>query len=83
MLTIRLDRNLEEKIENISVSLGITKSEIIRKSLLEYLDNLQKLNAWELGKSYFEKYSSKSGNLSTDRKSIFKQKISQKNKINE
>jgi predicted DNA-binding protein len=78
MLTIRLDRNLEEQIENISVSLGITKSEIIRKSLLEYLDNLQKLNAWELGKNYFEKYSSNSGNLSTDRKSIFKQKISQK-----
>ncbi len=78
MITIRLDKNLEEKIKNISVSSGITKSEIVRKSLVEYLDNLQQLSAWELGKSYFEKYSSNSGNLSTDRKSIFKQKMSQK-----
>jgi RHH-type transcriptional regulator, rel operon repressor / antitoxin RelB len=75
MLTLRLDTNLEQAVVNTAKNLGLTKSELIRKSILEYLGKLGKQNAWEAGQELFGKYSSGHGNLSADRKEILKSTI--------
>ncbi len=75
MITLRLDPNLENEINITAKNLGLTKSELIRKSILEYLDRLEGPTAWEAGKDFFGKYSSGSSNLSVDRKIILKEKI--------
>jgi RHH-type transcriptional regulator, rel operon repressor / antitoxin RelB len=80
MITLRLDPNLEKKISTVAKNLGLTKSDVIRKSLIEYLEKLERPEAWELGKDYFGKYSSGQKNLSVDRKTILKEKIRAKRK---
>ena len=75
MITLRLDPALEQAINNTAAKLDLTKSELIRRSILEYLNNLSKPNAWDVGKELFGKYSSGLGNLSTERKTIVKKKI--------
>ena len=75
MITLRLDPTLEQAINNTAKNLGLTKSELIRKSILEYLGKLGKANAWEVGQDLFGKYSSGLNNLSTERKKIVKKKI--------
>jgi hypothetical protein len=80
MITLRLDPKLEQAINNTAKNLGMTKSELIRKSIDEYLGKLSKPNAWNVGQDLFGKYSSGQGNLSTDRKEIGKNKIRAKRK---
>ena len=58
MITLRLDPDLEHAITNTATNLGLTKSDLIRKSILEYLRKLGKQNAWEAGQDLFGKYSS-------------------------
>ncbi len=78
MITLRLDPKLEKKISNTAKNLGVTKSDLIRQSLVEYLAKLDNQNAWEVGYDLFGKYSSGEGNLSLDRKEIIKAKIRDK-----
>ena len=80
MITLSLDPKLEQKMSNTAKNLGLSKSELVRKSLVEYLGRLSKQNAWEAGHELFGKYSSGNGNLSTDRKEILKEKIRAKRK---
>jgi|LGVF01.1.fsa_nt_gb predicted DNA-binding protein len=80
MITLRLDPKLEQNVQNTSKILGITKSELIRKSITDYLTKLSKSSPWELGENYFGKYSSGQDNLSTDRKLLLKTKIRAKRK---
>ncbi len=80
MITLRLDPKLEQSIQNTARILGVTKSELIRKSVSDYLAKLSKPSPWELGENLFGKYSSGLGNLSTDRKSLLKTKIRAKRK---
>ena len=80
MLTLRLDPKLEQDISITAKNLGLTKSELIRKSIHSYLGKLGKANAWEIGEDLFGKYSSGLGNLSTDRKELVKNKIQSKRK---
>ena len=80
MITIRLDPKLEQAVNNTAKNLGLTKSELIRKSIHEYLGKLSKPNAWEIGEDLFGKYSSGFNNLSTDRNELIKNKINAKNK---
>jgi len=80
MITLRLDPTLEQAINNTANNLGLTKSELIRKSILEYLSKLGKANAWEAGQDLFGKYSSGLNNLSTERKKIVKKRIRAKRK---
>ena len=75
MITLRLDQKLEQQINNTAKNLGVTKSELIRKSIGEYLSKLEQPNAWELGADIFGKYSSGLGNLSSDRKELIQSKI--------
>ncbi len=79
MITVRLKPELEKALEAVAKKFGITKSELIRQSIEDYLKKLEeKPSAWELGKDFFGKYSSGKGNLSTDRKKILKQKLLEK-----
>ena len=70
MITLRLNQKLEQQINNTAKNLGVTKSELIRKSINEYLHKLKQPSAWELGEDLFGKYSSGLGNLSSDRKEL-------------
>ena len=80
MITLRLDAKLEQAINNTAKNLGLSKSELIRKSIYDYLGRLGNQNAWEAGKELFGKYSSGLGNLSTNRKELIKRKIKAKRK---
>lgn len=80
MISLRLDPKIEQALNNTAKNLGITKSELIRKSILEYLNKLDTANAWEVGQDLFGKYSSGLNNLSADRKEIVREKIRAKRK---
>ncbi|MCF7970981.1 MAG: ribbon-helix-helix domain-containing protein [Methylococcaceae bacterium] len=78
MITLRLDPSLERSIKNTAKSLGVTKSELIRRSITEFLNNTETPSPWELGADLFGKYASGQDNLSQDRKSLLKEKIKAK-----
>ena len=80
MVTLRLDPNLEQIVNNTAKNLGLTKSELIRKSILEYVGKLDRPSAWEAGQDLFGKYSSGRSNFSAKRKEILKEKIRAKRK---
>ncbi len=75
MITLRLDPELEQTVNNVAHQLGISKSELIRKSVTEFIDNLEKPSAWELGQDVFGKYGSENKALSKDRKAFIKEKV--------
>lgn len=75
MITLRLDPQLEQSINNIAQQMGVTKSELIRKSITEFIDNVEKPSPWAMGCDVFGRYASGVGNLSTDRKTLVKEKI--------
>ncbi len=80
MITLRLDEKLEQDINTTANNLGLTKSELIRRSIHEYLGKLERPGAWETGEDLFGKYSSGRGNLSTERKELVKARIRAKRK---
>ena len=80
MITLRLDPKLEQRLNNTAKNLGLTKSELIRKSIHDYINKLGKPNAWEIGENLFGKYSSGLGNLSTNRKELIKNRLKAKRK---
>ncbi len=80
MITLRLDPKLEQAVNNTAKNLGLTKSELIRKSIYDYLYKLSKPNAWEIGENLFGKYSSGLSNLSTNRKELIKNRLKAKRK---
>ncbi|MDL1977103.1 MAG: ribbon-helix-helix domain-containing protein [Deltaproteobacteria bacterium] len=80
MITLRLDPKLEQDLNNTAKNLGLSKSELIRRSIHDYIGRLSKQNAWEVGEELFGKYSSGLGNLSIDRKELIKNKIKAKRK---
>jgi RHH-type transcriptional regulator, rel operon repressor / antitoxin RelB len=75
MVTLRLDQKLEQDLNNTAKKLGLSKSELIRKSIQDYITKQKNPDAWEVGKDLFGKYSSGYGDLSTRRKDILKEKI--------
>ena len=78
MMTLRLDVVLEHKIEWASESMRISKSELIRRSVLQYLAEVSKPDPWELGKDIFEKFDSGNSTLSENRKKSVKETLSRK-----
>ena len=78
MITLRLDENLEQQINNTAKNLGLTKSELIRKSITDYLQKLKQPDAWAIGEDLFGNYSSGRSNLSSDRKELVKNIIKAK-----
>ena len=80
MITLRLDPNLDQIVTSTAQNLGLTKSELVRKSLVEYIEKLNKQNAWEAGQDLFGRYASGKQNLSSNRKEILIEKIKAKRK---
>jgi len=80
MITLRLDSQLEQKVNHTAKNLGLSKSELIRKSLVEYIDKANKQNAWQAGQDLFGKYESGREDLSSNRKEILKSKLRAKRK---
>jgi predicted DNA-binding protein len=78
MITLRLDPHLDQIVSNAAKHLGLTKSELVRRSLVEYIGKLDNQNAWEAGQDLFGRYASGKGNLSSKRKDFVKEKIEAK-----
>ena len=78
MITLRLNQELEKNIKSVAINMGISKSELIRKSIIEFMKNIEKPTSWELGNELFGKYASGVTNLSQDRKALVKEKIKAK-----
>jgi len=75
MITLRLNPTLEKTVQKTADAFGISKSELVRESIISYLDNLKKPSAWELGADLFGQHSSQDGNRSKNRKDLIRQKI--------
>ncbi|MEE9336762.1 MAG: ribbon-helix-helix domain-containing protein [Methylococcaceae bacterium] len=75
MITLRLDQKLETDIQAMATMMGLSKSELIRVSVAEFIQKQKKPNAWELGAELFGKYASGKGDLSVNRKALMKDKI--------
>ncbi len=81
MFSLRLSPELEEKLEEIATMENISKSEVIKQSLIYYIDHLaQKPSAYDLGKKYFGKYSSGVPDKSTNHSKYIKDAILKKQK---
>jgi len=70
-----LIHNWKILINKIAHQLGVSKSELVRKSITEFIDKLDKPSPWELGSNLFGNYKSEQTNLSSDRKALIKEKI--------
>jgi predicted DNA-binding protein len=78
MTSIRLSKELEEKLNSLAERENITKSEIIKEALEEYIiDYEKKANPYDLGEEFFGRFGSGHGDLSAS----YKQKV--RNKIDE
>ena len=78
LITFRLDPELEQTINKIAQQMGVSKSELIRKSITEFIGRLDKPSPWELGSDVFGKYASTYESLSRDRKQLVRDKIKEK-----
>ncbi len=78
MLTLRLDKKTEKKLEQRSQALGISKSEFVRKSIHHYLTVEEQSTPYELGKDLFGKFESGDGTLSQNKRSKVSEKIRSK-----
>ena len=64
-ISLRLDKELMRKLASLAKATGLTKSELVRKILRDYLAGFEQgPTAWELGKDLFGCYKSGQGNLS-------------------
>lgn len=78
MITLRLDPDLEQKLLHAARHLGLSKSELIRQSLVSYIEQVEKQGAWATGQDLFGKYASGRSDLSCSRKQLLKDKIKAK-----
>lgn len=78
MMTVRLDDGLEEKIEKLSAMLGVSKSELIRRSVSKFIENVSKPDPWTAGKDLFGKFRSGRSDLSKNRKAIVQEVLKRK-----
>ncbi len=77
MISVRLKPKIEEKLNKVVQSKGITKSEYLRAALTETLakDLDAQKNHWEIGRDLFGRYGGGDPNRSKNRKSLIKEKI--------
>jgi RHH-type transcriptional regulator, rel operon repressor / antitoxin RelB len=75
-ISLRLERNLELKLEQAARMAGATKSAFIRSLIHDFLQKKSDdLTPWETGKDVFGRYGSGAGMLSVNRKAILKEKL--------
>lgn len=79
MISVRLSKELEDKIESISNQENLTKSDIVKEALSKYvIDHEKKHNPYVLGKELFGKYGSGKGDLSKSYKKKVRERINEK-----
>ncbi len=78
MITVRLEPALEKHLEKEAKETGLSKSEIIRKSIALFLHSKKETNPYELGKAYFGHFSSGKSDTSKNRKTLIRSKIQKK-----
>ena len=75
-ISLRVDKQLARRLEAAARARGLSKSELLRQCLEEYLSrNDKQPTAWELGKDLFGCYDSGLGHLSERAEEIVKQRI--------
>ncbi len=72
MLCVRLDEEMEKKLEYLAKELNLTKSKLVKEALNEFLS---KKSPYELGKNLFGKFQSGQEDLSQTYKERVKEKI--------
>ena len=78
MTTVRLNEEIDSKLSVLMEVEKSSKSEIIKKAIIEYYDyHIPKKNPYELGKDFFGKYGSDE-DLSISYKQRLKEKINAK-----
>lgn len=79
MTSVRLPKELENKLELLAKEDNITKSDVIKKALDKYFDEYdKKLNPYDLGEELFGKHGSGDGSLSETYKTKLRGKINEK-----
>ena len=77
-MTLRIEKKLEDDIRNLARIEGVSKSEIVRRSIVEYVSASFEARAWKIGEPLFGKYASGKGNLSQDAELLLKRKLKRK-----
>ena len=77
MLSIRLPENIERELNNRSKNKKLSKSELVKKALVNYFAQ-EEFDSYELGEPSFGKYGSGKSDLSTTYKKAIKEKINAK-----
>ncbi|TGK17614.1 ribbon-helix-helix protein, CopG family [Leptospira stimsonii] len=84
MISLRLPPELEKKLSEVAKIENKSKSEVIKESLVYYIDNFaQKPSAYELGKKYFGQYKSGISDKSVNHQKYIKDVIQKKKKVND
>jgi predicted transcriptional regulator len=66
MVTLRVDKKLGRMLERVAEAKGLTKSEIVRQSLIEYIYSHSGKKTHKIGKDVLDKHGRGKVNLSTD-----------------
>ncbi len=79
MISVRLPKELEDKINLLSQQENIAKSDIIKEALEKYFtEQKKKMKPYELGEEFFGRHGSGQGNLSETYKKKVRDKINEK-----
>ena len=76
MFSIRLPRDLEEKLAALSAREGRAKSDLVKEALAEYLGRRdEQVSPFELGRDLFGRHGSGACNLARDHKRLLMTKL--------
>jgi Arc/MetJ-type ribon-helix-helix transcriptional regulator len=79
MFSVRLPKELEEKLALVSARRRVSKSDIVKEALQDYFDKQKSTaNPYTLGEDLFGKQGSGLGNLSVEYKTRVREKIHEK-----
>ena len=80
MFSVRLDDELEKKIRAMAEKTRVSKSEIVREALTEYLEAREaEEKPYDLGRDLFGRFGSGESDLSTTYKTRIKEKLHESN----
>ncbi|NLG84961.1 MAG: ribbon-helix-helix protein, CopG family [Firmicutes bacterium] len=74
MFSIRLPRELEDKLTAIAKQEGRSKADLVKEALVEYLSQREK-SPFELGEDLFGRHGSGAGNLARDHERLLREKL--------
>jgi predicted transcriptional regulator len=79
MTSVRLPKEIEQKLDSLARQRQKTKTELIRLALERFLsEEVSEKDSYELGESFFGRHGSGDGTLSTTYKDRLREKINAK-----